>query len=61
MAAPVSGLEQVDRFYTRRCEFALKALTSLLEPCLAVFVGFLLGGVILGLALPFLSLPALLM
>lgn len=54
-------LRELDRFYSRRCEYALKSLTSLIEPLLAVGVGILLGGVILGLALPFLSLPALLM
>ncbi|MBS2039424.1 type II secretion system F family protein [bacterium] len=54
-------LVELDRFYTRRCEHAIKALTSLIEPALTVLVGILLGGVILGLALPFLNLPALMM
>ncbi len=54
-------LVELDRFYTRRCEHAIKALTSLIEPALTVVVGILLGGVILGLALPFLNLPALMM
>lgn len=54
-------LHELDRFYTRRCEHAIKALTSLIEPALTVVVGILLGGVILGLALPFLNLPALMM
>ncbi|MFN8608301.1 MAG: type II secretion system F family protein [Vulcanimicrobiota bacterium] len=54
-------LAELDRFYSRRCEYAIKALTSLIEPALTVIVGILLGGVILGLALPFLNLPALMM
>jgi type II secretory pathway component PulF len=54
-------LMELDRFYTRRCEHSIKALTSLIEPALTVLVGILLGGVILGLALPFLNLPALMM
>lgn len=54
-------LMELDRFYTRRCEHSIKALTSLIEPALTVVVGILLGGVILGLALPFLNLPALMM
>lgn len=54
-------LTELDRFYTRRCEHSIKALTSLIEPALTVVVGILLGGVILGLALPFLNLPALMM
>ena len=54
-------LSEIDRFYTRRCEHALRGLTSLLEPALTVLVGLILGGVILGLALPFLNLPALMM
>lgn len=54
-------LTEIDRFYTRRCEHALRGLTSLLEPALTVLVGLILGGVILGLALPFLNLPALMM
>ena len=54
-------LIEIDRFYTRRCEHAIKGLTSLIEPALTVVVGILLGGVILGLALPFLNMPALMM
>lgn len=54
-------LAELDRFYTRRCEVAMKSVTSLIEPALTVVVGILLGGIILGLALPFLNLPSLLM
>lgn len=54
-------LQELDHFYARRCEMSIKSLTSLLEPALTVVVGILLGGVILGLALPFLSMPSLMM
>ena len=54
-------LEELDRFYSRRCELAIKTLTSLLEPMLTVVVGIVLGGIIIGLGLPFLNLPALMM
>jgi type IV pilus assembly protein PilC len=54
-------LEELNRFYTRRCEVQIKALTSMIEPFLTVLVGILLGGIILGLAVPFLNLPALMM
>ena len=54
-------LNQLQRFYTRRCETAIKSATTLIEPALTVVVGILLAGVILGLALPFLNLPSLMM
>jgi type IV pilus assembly protein PilC len=54
-------LDELDRFYSRRCELALKTLTSLLEPMLTVAVGIILGGIIIGLGLPFLNMPALMM
>ena len=54
-------LDELDRFYTRRCELAIKSLTSLIEPVITVLVGILLGGIIIGLGLPFLNLPALMM
>lgn len=54
-------LEELDRFYSRRCELAVRTLTSLIEPVMTVAVGILLGGIILGLGLPFLNMPSLMM
>lgn len=54
-------LDELTRFYTRRCTQAIERLTGLLEPALTVLVGILLGGIILGLGLPFLNMPSVLM
>lgn len=52
-------LDELDRFYSRRCELAIRTLTTLIEPIMTVCVGILLGGIILGLGLPFLNMPSL--
>lgn len=54
-------LDELTRFYTRRCSQAIGRLTSLLEPALTVAVGILLGGIILGLGLPFLNMTSTLL
>jgi len=54
-------LDELTRFYTRRCTQAVGRLTSMLEPALTVLVGLLLGGIILGLGLPFLNMTSALL
>lgn len=52
-------LHEIDKFYSRRCETAIKGLTAMLEPALTVVMGVMLGGIILGLALPFLNMSSM--
>jgi len=49
-------LERVGRFYGQEVAAMLTALTSLVEPMLIVFVGLLVGGIVLGMFLPIFKL-----
>lgn len=51
-------LQKVADFYETRVDLALKALSSLVEPVLMIFVGIGLGILILCMGLPFLNLSA---
>ncbi|GMU52356.1 MAG: fimbrial assembly protein PilC [Candidatus Xenobia bacterium] len=51
-------LTKIADFYETRVELALKALSSLVEPILMIFVGIALGGLIVCMGLPFLNLSA---
>ncbi len=51
-------LGKIADFYEVRVELALKALSSLVEPVLMIFVGIGLGVLILCMGLPFLNLSA---
>lgn len=51
-------LTKIADFYETRVDLALKALSSLVEPVLMIFVGIGLGVLILCMGLPFLNLSA---
>lgn len=53
-------LEHLSKFYETRLDFALRAFSRLVEPCLILFVGFLIGSIVLALGLPFMNLVAVL-
>jgi type IV pilus assembly protein PilC len=55
-----SMLEHLSKFYETRLDFALRAFSRLVEPCLILFVGFLIGTIVLALGLPFMNLVAVL-
>lgn len=49
-------LGHLSSYYERRVDFAIKALSKLLEPVLILLVGLLVGAAVLALGLPFLNL-----
>lgn len=49
-------LTKVSTFYDREVETSLKATTSLIEPLMICAMGFIVGGIALGLLLPIFSL-----
>ncbi|MFN8609723.1 MAG: type II secretion system F family protein [Vulcanimicrobiota bacterium] len=53
-------LEHLAKFYETRLDFALRSFSRLVEPCLIILVGFLIGGIVLALGLPFMNLVAVL-
>lgn len=55
-----SMLDHLAEYYESRLDFAFKAFSRLIEPCLIVAVGVLIGIVVLALGLPFMNLVAVL-
>lgn len=55
-----SMLEHLAKFYETRLDFALRSFSRLVEPCLILLVGFLIGSIVLALGLPFMNLVAVL-
>ncbi|MBS2040046.1 type II secretion system F family protein [bacterium] len=53
-------LEHLAKFYETRLDFALRSFSRLVEPCLILLVGFLIGSIVLALGLPFMNLVAVL-
>jgi len=49
-------LKKVSGYYDREVETSIKACTSLIEPLLICGMGFIVGGIALGLLLPIFSL-----
>ena len=49
-------LEKVADFYDEEVEQAVKSLTSLLEPLMMVFIGLMVGSIIIGMYLPIFSI-----
>jgi type IV pilus assembly protein PilC len=49
-------LLKVSSFYDREVETSLKATTSLIEPLMICAMGFVVGGIALGLLMPIFSL-----
>lgn len=53
-------LEHLAEYYETRLDFAFKSFSRMLEPCLIVVVGVLIGMVVLALGLPFMNLVSVL-
>jgi type IV pilus assembly protein PilC len=51
-------LDCIADFYDEEVEVTLDGLTSLLEPLLMVFLGVIIGGIVLCMFLPIFKLPA---
>ena len=51
-----SMLEKVADFYDTEVENTIKSLTSLLEPLMMVFIGLLVGSIVIGMYLPIFSI-----
>ena len=51
-------LAKVADFYDRKVNSKLTAVTSLVEPLIMIGVGIVIGGIILSLGLPFLTLAS---
>ena len=51
-------LVKVADFYDRKADTKLEALTSIVEPLIMVVVGIVIGGIIVTLGLPFLTLAS---
>ena len=49
-------LEKVSVYYDQEVEMALKTATSLIEPLMITFMGFVVGGIGMSLLLPIFSL-----
>jgi type IV pilus assembly protein PilC len=52
-------LTKVAEAYEREVDDTVNALTSILEPILIVFLGFIVGGIVIALYLPLFSIPKL--
>lgn len=55
-----SMLEHLSKYYETRLDFAFRSFSRLVEPCLILAVGFLIGSIVLALGLPFMNLVAVL-
>ncbi len=53
-------LANLDIYYETRLDFAFRSFARLVEPCLILTVGFLIGTIVLALGLPFMNLVAVL-
>ncbi len=51
-------LLKVARFYDRKVDVKLEAVTSIVEPLIMILVGIVIGGIILAMGLPFLTLAS---
>ncbi|MBM3270377.1 MAG: type II secretion system F family protein [Candidatus Sericytochromatia bacterium] len=51
-----SMLEKIADFYDTEVEATIKSLTSLLEPLMMVFIGLLVGSIVVGMYLPIFSI-----
>jgi type IV pilus assembly protein PilC len=51
-------LSKVAEFYEREVDDAVTALTSLLEPIIIVFLGVVIGGLVVAMYLPIFKLGA---
>jgi type IV pilus assembly protein PilC len=49
-------LEKIADFYDQEVETTIKSLTSLLEPLMMVFIGLLVGSIVVGMYLPIFSI-----
>ena len=49
-------LQKIADFYEDEVDVAVAALTSMLEPLIMVFLGFIIGGLILSMYLPIFEL-----
>lgn len=49
-------LQKVSSFYDRELELHIKTTTSLIEPCMIVIMGFVVGGIAMSLLLPIFQL-----
>ena len=53
-----SLLAKIAEFYDQQVEAEVKSLTSLIEPLMIGFMGFLVGGIVMAVFLPILKLQA---
>lgn len=53
-------LEHLANYYETRLDFAFRSFSRLVEPCLILTVGLLIGAIVLALGLPFMNLVAVL-
>lgn len=53
-------LEHLAKYYETRLDFAFRSFSRVVEPCLILAVGFLIGTIVLALGLPFMNLVAVL-
>jgi type IV pilus assembly protein PilC len=51
-----SMLEKVSDFYDEQVDAAVAALTSVLEPIIVIFMGVIIGGILIAMYLPMFDL-----